>query len=638
MANFFTDNEDLLWYLERGIDWEPIVEACELGLKQQDGFRSVEEARDFYLDIVTMFGEFVAEEIAPHVAEIDREGVLFGDGEAKFPPRLEGIFQRMRDLDVHGMCLPRELGGVNAPILLYDIHNELLGRAEQAVMTHYSFHGGMALAMLALSIEEGTTEFDRKSLKIARTRFAEAIDEIVRGEAWGCMDITEPDAGSDMAALRAIGEQNDDGDWTVTGQKIFVTSGHGKYHFVIARTEEAEDPDDPFAGLGGLSMFLVKAYDDVDGRRIRHAKLDRIEEKLGHHASVTASLSFEKTPAQLVGRRGEGFKYMLTLMNGARVSVGFESLGLCEAAYRLARDYAAERRSMGKTIDRHEMIADYLDEMRTDIQGLRALAMYAAVHSELEEKERLRLLFEPPADELEQKRLERRVKWHQRRVRRATPLLKFLAAERAVQMARMCLQIHGGNGYTTDYAAEKLLRDSVLLPIYEGTSQIQSLMATRDTLNGIVKNPQGFIRRRAQAQWRSVSGRDSLERRVARVQAISFSAQQHLMTRLAGKKFRSLQGSPLGSRTKALLKDWDPKHDFARAQLHAERLTALMAEAAICRILLDQASKHPERREVLARYLERAEPRCRFLADQIDSTGGRLLEQLAGPVEERTAS
>jgi hypothetical protein len=178
----------------------------------------------------------------------------------------------------------------------------------------------------------------------------------------------------------------------------------------------------------------------------------------------------------------------------------------------------------------------------------------------------------------------------------------------------------------------------VLLPIYEGTSQIQALMATRDTLNGIVKNPQGFLGRRAQAQWRSVSGRDSLERRVARVQAMSFSAQQHLMTRLAGKKFRSLHGSSLGSRTKALLKDWDPKRDFAPAQLHAERLTALMAEAAICRILLDQASEHPERREVLVRYLERAEPRCRFLADQIDSTGDRLLGQLAGQVEERTAS
>ncbi len=640
MANFYSDNDDLRWYLEKGIDWGPIVEACEFGMRLPDGFRSTEEAREFYVDIVTLFGEFVAEEIAPHSAEIDRQGVIFEDGEAGFPPRLQGIFDKMRELEVHGMCLPRELGGVNAPVLLYEVHNELLGRAEQAVMTHYSFHGGMALAMLALSIEEGSTEFDRENLKITRTRFADEIAEVARGEAWGCMDITEPDAGSDMAALRSIGEQDSEGNWTLSGQKIFITSGHGKYHFVIARTETASDSEDPFAGLAGLSMFLVKTYDDEPGGRVRHAKLERLEEKIGHHASVTAALGFDKTPARLVGKRGEGFRQMLTLMNGARVSVGFESVGLCEAAYRAARDYAAERRSMGKTIDRHEMIADSLDEMRTDIQGLRALAMYSAVHQELADKLRLCLLFDPPVDELEHKRLERRVKAHQRRLRRATPLLKFLAAERAVEMARTCLQIHGGNGYTIDYPAEKLLRDSLVLPIYEGTSQIQALMATRDTLNGILKNPQVFLRLRAQAQWRSVSSRDSLDRRVARVQTMSFGAQQHLMTRLAGKKFRSLQGTPLGARTKAMLKDWDPKRDFAPAQLHAGRLTELMAEAAICRILLDQANRHSERREVLERYLERAEPRCRFLADQIDSTGDRILEELAGsdePVAERSA-
>ncbi len=536
------------------------------------------------------------------------------------------------------MCMPRELGGVNAPVLLYNIHNELVGRAEQAVMSHYSFYLGISLAMLAMSIEEGTTEFDREKMVFTATRFAEEIAEISRGEAWGSMDITEPDAGSDMAALRCVGEQDADGNWTVSGQKIFITSGHGKYHFVIARTEEAASADDPFAGLAGLSMFLVKIYEDnPDGTRTWHARIERVEEKLGHHAAVTAAMRFDKSPAQLVGKRGEGFKHMLVLMNGARISVGFQAIGLCEAAYRMARDYAAERVSMGKTIDRHELIADYLDEMRTDIQGLRALAMYAGVHEELAEKEGLRLRFVPPSDEVERKRLERRVRYHQRRLRRATPLLKYLAAERAVRMARTCLQIHGGNGYTTDYGAEKLVRDAMVLSIYEGTSQIQALMATKDTLNGILKNPQAFLALRAQARWRAVSSGDALERRVARVQGLCYGAQQQIVTRLAGRKFRSLQGTPLATRTRAMLNDWDPKRDFASALLHAERLTELLSEAAICRILLEQARRHPERREVLERYLERAEPRCRFLADQIHSTGARLLAELAEPEEERAA-
>jgi alkylation response protein AidB-like acyl-CoA dehydrogenase len=577
--------------------------------------------------------------VAPHSVEIDHEGVFFENGEAGFGPRQEGIFKQIKDLDLHGMCLPRELGGVNAPVTLSNIHLEMLARAEPSVMTHHSFHSGIAISMLVFSIDEGTTEFDREKLQIVQTRFAEPIAEIAAGKAWGCMDITEPDAGSDMASVRTLGEQDENGSWYVSGQKIFITSGNGKYHFVIARTESDRDSSGSSGGLSGLSMFLVKTYDDnADGSRTWHAKIDRLEEKLGRHPSVTAALTFDRTRAELVGQRGEGFKYMLKLMNGARITVGFESIGVCEAAFRMAQSYAEERVSMGKPIAQHEMIADCLDEMQTDIKGLRALAMYAAVHQDVSELERLRLRLAPPKDEIERKKLEQKVKWHQRRLRRATPLLKYLAAERAVHMTRMCVQIHGGNGYTTDYGAEKLLRDAVVLPIYEGTSQIQALMATRDSLNGILKNPQGFLRRRAQARLKSVSGREALERRVARVQTRVFAAEQHLIMRIVGKKFRSLHGQPISAWPQGLLKDWDPKRDFSHALLHAEHLTRLMGEAAICRILLEQTHRHPERRETLERYLERAEPRCRFLADQITTTGERLLEELHAPeIGERAA-
>src|SRR5262249_44535586 len=154
--------------------------------------------------------------------------------------------------------------------------------------------------------------------------------------------------------------------------------------------------------------------------------------------------------------------HMLTLMNNARLGVGFESIGLCEAAYRMARDYAAQRPSMGKTIDRHEMIADYLDEMRTDLLGLRAIAVEGALAEEMARKLSL------------QKRDPVQARRCARRARRLTPLLKYLAAEKAVEIARRCVQIHGGNGYMAEYGAEKLLRDAMVMPIYEGTSQIQA--------------------------------------------------------------------------------------------------------------------------------------------------------------------
>src|SRR5581483_4180231 len=197
----------------------------------------------------------------------------------------------------------------------------------------------------------------------------------------------------------------------------------------------------------------------------------------GHHGSATAALTFDETPAELVGKPGDGFALMLEVMNNARLGVGFESIGLCEAALRMARAYAAERRSMGKSVDRHEMIADYLDEMEIDVIGLRALAVHAAFHEEV--GKRLELFGHPPgassnghgegghvgnghgaaADPAAE------VRAHDRIARRATPLLKYLAAEKAVEMARRCLQIHGGNGYMREFGAEKLLRGALVMPI-----------------------------------------------------------------------------------------------------------------------------------------------------------------------------
>ena len=624
MANYLHDNDDLLYYLDKGIDWDPIVKLTERGFEDEDGPRDVAEAKELYRDIAELVGKLAAEEIAPRAKAIEQAGFRVEDGEAVAPPELDVLFEQIRELDLHRLNLPRELAGMNCPLLLYFIDCELMARADVSVMAHHGFHGGMALAMLAFSIREGSTTFE--GTRIAHTRFGDEIEEIASGQAWGCMDITEPDAGSDMARLRAVGEQDADGNWFVTGQKIFITSGHGKYHFVIARTEKVVDEGDPMAGLRGLSMFLVPAYtEDEHGNRQRLVSLDRVEEKLGHHGSCTAALTFERARAHLIGARGEGFKSMLLLMNNARLGVGFESIGLCEAAYRLAREYAEQRPSMGKTIDRHEMIADYLDQMRTEIQGLRALAIDGAFHEEMAQK----LDIAGRADPSRTEEFERARARHAAKARRVTPLLKYLAAEKAVEMARRAVQIHGGNGYTTEYGAEKLLRDAMVMPIYEGTSQIQALMAMKDTLGAILKAPQEFVKRLAQARWRALSARDAYERRVAKLQALALDAQQHLIRRTATDKLRAVQDRPLTQWRQALLEDWDPKRDFSYAMLHAEHLTLLLCDVAICEALLEQAKRHPERIEVLERYLERAEPRARYQHDLIVSTGQGLLERLA---------
>jgi alkylation response protein AidB-like acyl-CoA dehydrogenase len=629
MSSFFEDNEDLRFQFEKGVDWDALVELTEHGYTTRDGFKSPAPALEFYREVLRQLGTLAADVVAPRAAKLDRDEAVLEDGEVTEPEATRAIFGALREAECHRLCLPRELGGLNAPLVVYFLGAELIARGDVATMTHFSFHGGMAMAALALSLHEGTTEFDPAEGVITSTRFAAEMEEIASGAAWGAMDITEPDAGSDMAQLKAKGEQDADGRWYVTGQKIFITSGHAKYHFVIARTEEAK-AGDPFAGLAGLSMFLVKAYDDVPGQgRVRHVTVDRLEEKLGHHASVTAALSFDRAPAQLIGRRGEGFKYMLVLMNNARLGVGFEGIGLMESAVRMASAYAAERRSMGKAIGRHEMIADLLDEAQTDLQGLRALAVRAAQHEELSQKLQFAQKLGIRSARYDDLRVARELKRHRALARRYTPLLKYLSAERAVETARRNLQIHGGAGYVREYGAEKLLRDALVLPIYEGTSQIQSLMAMKDVLAGITKAPKAFAGRLARARWRASAGGDPLARRVARIQLASLSAQRFLITRTAASKLKTLGSVPLARWRDELTRRWDPKRDFALAMLHAERLTRLLADEAVSEVLLDQARAFPERREILERWLERAEVRSHALLHEITTTGSRILARLA---------
>lgn len=631
-GNFYAGNDDLRFYAETAIDWARLYEETKLLEGPEPMYESLEEAKEAWAEMLELVGELAAQEIAPHWHALDTEEMELREGEVHFGPTLQRIFEQIDEMGLHGMCLPPSVGGLGCPLMMYSLSAECIARADVSVMAHHGFHGGIALALLYYSAMEGSTDFDPETGDFTATRFQEAVEEIVAGEAWGSMDITEPDAGSDMGALRSVARQAEDGSWTVTGQKIFITSGHGRWHIVVARAEDptagpAAPKAGPMDGLDGLSLFLVEAYRPrEDGSRERFSTIERLEEKLGHHASATVAISFEDSPAQLIGKVGEGFKQMLLLMNNARISVGFESIGLAEAALRAARDYAAVRRSMGKSIDKHEMIADMLDEMETDIRGLRALAVDAAFHEELSQRLQLRLKYRPPEDEAERKQLARqcvKLKW---RSRLATPLLKYMASEKAVEIARRAIQIHGGSGYMTEYPVEKLLRDAMVLPIYEGTSQIQCLMATKDSLLGILKRPQAFAREVAETAWVKRAGRTENARRVADLRSNVHAAQIHLIRWIVQGKLGDV---PLTSWSKAL-RDWDTKVDFAPALLHAEKLTIMLADLAIVERLATQAERWSERQVWLDRYLERAEPRSRFELDRIRSTGQRLLDQLAG--------
>lgn len=631
MENFFTDNDDLQYYMEKGLDWESLVKLTEYDFASEDGYKSTEEAVSFYKDLLASIGDFSANAIAPRSKEIDEHEMKFANGEVEYPEAIKIIFQKIADMGLHGLCVPRELGGLNSPLALYFITTELIARGDSSVMAHFGFHGGIALAMLMYSVVEGSTEFKVSPPAITKTRFQKEISEIINGKYWGSMDITEPGAGSDMAAIATTAEKDSNGNWTVSGSKIFITSGHGKFHFVLAKTEKGES-NNSFDGLKQLSLFMVPAYEeDKNGNKKRTVTIDGLEKKLGIHGSATVALNFDRAPAYLVGRRGEGFKLMLLLMNNARISVAFESLGVCESAYRLAKKYASERPSMGKNIEKHEIIADYLEEMQTDILGIRALSMHAAYHEEMSQKLKIKMIVLKKIGDMENlEKIEKLQKRHEQASRKVTPIIKYIGAEKAVEITRRCIQIHGGFGYTREYGAEKLLRDALIFPIYEGTSQIQSLMAMKDTLGAVIKNPAKFLRHTIEAQSKSIFASDPLEKKVGKIQLACQNSIQNLIARVAMDKIENLKNIPLQNWIDVMTQNWNPKKDFGPALLHAEHLTIMLADRYICEVLLEQSKKHPERRDILVRYIERAEHRVQYMSHLIEGTGDRLLEKLKG--------
>ncbi|HEY3448515.1 MAG TPA: acyl-CoA dehydrogenase family protein [Myxococcales bacterium] len=631
-GNFFLDNEDLLFHVKNSIHWEELVDLAEAGYTLPDGFKNLEEAMGFYREILEATGELAAKEIAPRAAKMDAQGTHLRDGKVVTGEASDEVFAKLKEMGLFGLSVPRELGGSNAPTAVYFVTNEIIARADVSTMTHYGFHGGSAQSMLLWSAKEGSSVYENG--KLVKTRWEGAVREMAAGDAFGCMVLTEPNAGSDLGAIETRAVERD-GKWYLTGEKIFITSGHGQYQFVIAKTEEVKKGAD---GLRSLSLFMVPKVIEKDGRKVENVKVTKVEEKIGHHGSATVSLYYENSVGELIGKRGQGFELMLNLMNFARVGVGFEAIGCCEAALRVSKAYAAERKTMGKPIDQHELIAEKLLDMETWTRALRALAFEALDAMELATKLDLKLRTSPPAGAEAQARLKSRQAKLARKARRLTPLLKYLAGEKSVEITRAAMQIHGGMGYIDETGVHKLLRDALVLPVYEGTSQIQALMATKDQLQWAVKDPGGFVQRLARARLLSKTARPMQLREVYHLEALAYGAVETLLLRIVGRKMRTeyelgVQGKQAGEWARYLakhfLRSWDPKADFSHGLLHAERLTRMLADAAIAKVLAKQAHKFPERKKLADRFIRQAILRSEALAREIDQADNSVLEAIA---------
>jgi hypothetical protein len=302
---------------------------------------------------------------------------------------------------------------------------------------------------------------------------------------------------------------------------------------------------------------------------------------------------------------------MVRMMNGFRLGVGFQCIGIMQGAFSMAKEYAQVRKTMGKPILEHELIADLFYGMETDILGLRALAYSAVSQFEIAQREEIYLDFDQRSDPKPQAQERRQEnKKRKRTVRKLTPLLKYLGAEKAVELCRLNMQIHGGFGYTKDYEAERLLRDALVLPVYEGTSQIQALMTLKDELKDILNAPLSFLFLSFKSFFYFLPWYSAPQRKFKKMNYLLYRSFKKIFWGLIQqkrKKIRKEKGGVLNLQFLAF-KKWNPKNDYAFALLHAERICRMVTHTEIARILAQQASQFPERKPVFHRYVTKALP------------------------------
>jgi alkylation response protein AidB-like acyl-CoA dehydrogenase len=435
--NFYTDNENLSFYLHHP-DMDQVVAVKEKNYAESGSHPEApadcEEAVKQYDTVMRLLGDIAGEVIAPNAESVDHEGPQLVDGRVEYAKGTRKNLDALVQSGLYGMTLERKYNGLNFPRVAAVMAAEIIARADVGFATIWGLQ----------DCADTIQQFANEELK------NKYLPRIYEG-ATCSMDLTEPDAGSDLQSVRLKATWDEENKcWRLNGVKRFITNGDADLHLVLARSEEGTNDG------RGLSYFV---FDKADGGMI----VRRIENKMGIKGSPTAELQFNNAPCQIVGERRLGLiKYVMSLMNGARLGVGAQSIGLCEAACREAEAYAASREQFGHTIDKFVAVQDLLRQMRARTNGARSLMYETARYVDLSSSSKAASRV---ADIL-------------------TPLVKLNASEFANRCAYDCIQVHGGSGFMKEYACERLYRDARILSIYEGTSQLQVVAAMKGIASG----------------------------------------------------------------------------------------------------------------------------------------------------------
>lgn len=599
--NFFTDNSDIEFHFNNKNEWDILFDLSMAEDREALGVSTAEEFKNAFKAILEQFGEVVGTRIVANQIKVSKQDLKLVDGEVEYPPAIKESVDLLKEVGVASMGIASRFGGLGNPIVAELPAVEFLYRACPSSYTNITW-----FAPIARVIDEHGSEDQKQRI----------IPRLATGEWSGNMALTEPDAGSDLGALRTYGERQSDGTWKLYGSKRFITNGSGQVSLVLAKNKKGAQ------GLEHLNLFVCFRKND-DGSR--NYEVTKLEDKIGLHGSPTCELKFDGAPAELVGEDGKGFLYMLHLMNEARVGVAFQGIGIMDAVHRLAADYTQQRQAWGRPLAHHELMAERLLDLEVSLKAHRslcyqagnALAIYQTASRKLRDDKTLTPELREKVEDLKKK--------YERRLRKWTPLIKFYAGEQSVHNARQCLQMHGGYGFTTEYLPEWWLRESLIVPVYEGTSQIQALMCLKDTMKDIMRRPRAFVEAAVDAKignLASFSSRNPLRRKLARLKQEFNGAMVSIMLQLVKTNlklsFNEINPMNLRKMIKMLSTDLVKFENLRPALLHAERVTEIKTSIAMAESLINDVKIDSSRNWIAERWLNKAIPRAQMLRSEIE--------------------
>ena len=454
MANYYTDHPEFDFYLNHP-EMKRIVELKERNFADKDKFEDApvdfDDAIENYKRVLDITGDIAANILEPNSEEVDLEGPHLVEGRMHYASKTYENIEATRKAGLWGISMPRRYGGLNLPITPYSMASEIVATADAGFQNIWSLQD-----CIETLYEFGSEEQRQKY-----------IPRVCAGETMS-MDLTEPDAGSDLqrVMLKATYSE-EEGCWLLNGVKRFITNGDSDIHLVLARSEAGTHDG------RGLSMFI---YDkNQGGVTVRH-----IENKLGIHGSPTCELVYKNAKAELCGSTRMGLiKYVMALMNGARLGIAAQSVGVSQAAYNEALAYARERKQFGEAIVNFPAVYDMISKIKAKLDAGRSIlyqtARYVDIYKALDDIARERKL--TPEERKEQKK-------YARLADAFTPIAKGMNSEYANQNAYDCIQVHGGSGFIMEYKCQRLYRDARIFSIYEGTTQLQVVAAIRYITNG----------------------------------------------------------------------------------------------------------------------------------------------------------